>query len=188
MPEMRKVVCTELDGRSWEPHGITWMRAVKSAGYAGLVVDKGLPAAAKDKLTDLKFDVMDGMSPYAALASHLQPGEVGFVSDPDKLAQVVFHERLACGRSDLSLASLVLPIPNIWRRAKMADVIEEKVIAAHGGLFDPRLACGRQEDWADFSGFYEFLLSNLYIEGRRGADIVAMNIFASYFPGRVSTI
>lgn len=187
---MLKTVCTELDPQTWEAHGTAWTRGAKAAGYSGLIVERGLPVPVKEKLNELRFRVVSDVSPYAALATYLKSGEKGLFCPPDfdfADADKMFQEGFVCGKSELPIANLVLPIANIPRRAKAAKMIEEKVVAKHGGLFNPRLACGGQDDWAGFSGFYDFL-SNSYLEKRMAADTVAFNLYAASFPGRVGLI
>lgn len=185
---MRKMVCTHLSPETWEAHGVAWVRSAKAAGYSGLVVGHGLPPQAVEKLNELRFQLVSEGTPYAALAANLKPGEVGLLCPPDfdfAQADDLFKDGMACaGGCDLPVASLVLPIANIRKRAEAAKLIEEKVIAVYGGLFDPRLACGGQDDWAGFSGFYDFL-ANSYLEKRMAAATVAMNLYAASFPGRV---
>ena len=196
---MQKFYATVFNSESWDKHGLQWVRAAKSTGYHGLIIDNGLSEEAKGKVLELKFRLVpqgDAKTRhFAALVDNLKEGEqcllcpvdYGF-DDPELFfAQSSYAAPgLVCAcEGEVHLPNAVLPIANIHKRAEAARLIEEKVISVYGSTLDTRLICGDSEAWTGFVGYYNFLLHSTFLEARLEVDRIALNLYAAHFPGRV---
>jgi hypothetical protein len=193
---MQKFVATVFDGESWDKHGLPWVRAAKSTGYHGLIIDNGLSEEAKSKVLELKFRLVPQGSAktrhFAALVDSLKEGEQCFLCPVDHdfksadLDSYFAGPGLVCAcEGEWHLPNAVLPIANIYRRADATRLIEEKVIPVYGSTLDTRLMCGDLEAWAGFVGYYNFLLHSAFLEAWLEVDRMALNLYAAHFPGRV---
>jgi hypothetical protein len=203
---MQKVIATEFDEGSWGIYGLQWARSVKSAGYSGLVIDRGLPQQAKDKLSELKFRIVSyaEAGSFAALTANMEEEdrcmwcppdfdfwhggepkfERYFAGDLSAKPGCRIGSGLACECvTNLSLVDLVMPIANIYKRADAALLIEK-----NGPVLSSRLICGGLEDWAKFTGYFVFLVKTAFLEARPMFEMTALNLYAASFKGCVVTI
>lgn len=194
---MIKVVATEFDHDAWERTGLSWMRTVKSAGFHGIVIDKGISQAAKNTLKEVKFRVASygesKVAPYSALLNELKENErcLWCAADYNLKDTEPFFTGVGlvatCDNS-LPVDNMVMSIANIRRRAEAAGLIEQKVVPVHGSLLDTKLLCGGVEDWAGFVGYFEFLVTSSFLEARSAVDRMALNLYAANFPGKLTTV
>lgn len=189
---MEKYLATSLDAAAWEQHGPAWIRFVKSNGFGGIVVDGGLPDEAKQKLSEVKFQVVSVQSGYtlvdqyaAALTAvksgqwclFAQPGEE---FDPDAF---VDPDRMVCREEEiLKVENVVMPIANLFERAKIAAVLESN------SLLSAAVLAGPERIWHQFLGVFRHILASNYVESRRALSELALNLFASQFPNSVRVV
>lgn len=184
------MMATRFDQVAWDSGGIQWARSVKSGGHLGLVIDDGLEESALSKLADLNFRVakMEKQGFHSAVLSAMGEGERCVACQGDfKVAESFFAgPGLIClTDAGAAVSGIVLAVSNIFRRAEVARLIEERIVPAYGHPLTATVVGGDMEAWAGFVGYYQYLLHSSFLENRPGVDGVALNMYAANFPGRV---
>lgn len=193
---MQKVLSADFNAARWERHGVNWMRSAKAKGYVGLVLDYGLPAEAKAKISELKFRCVSPVpgpyGKYFSIANSLKEGEKCLSAPVDFEVKNDFFDddRLACcPDKNANLAGMVVPIVRLKKRAEAANIVEQTILPAHGSLLDTTYLCADRRNWLLLCGLLSFFVGSEFLDVRcKDHERIVLNLFATYFPARVKVI
>lgn len=185
---------TVFNDAVWDQHGLNWLRAAKTAGLGGYVIDAGLSDDKARKAEELRFDVVPirdlrPVSKFLAVAECAKKDKKGaalFTEPwyfPSSLPTVSDDVDCVCDKAapDL-LYDFVTPLANLHHRAKVAKQINERIVGSVGGLFSANYVLGNPTFWAVFVGFQDFLAGGNYVEEYRPyLDNCFLNFFACSF-------
>ncbi len=180
-------VATVFDEKLWDLHGVTWCRTVKSHGYTGVILDRGIPQEARDKADQLKFQIVPVEKKYgsiwdafAAFVPQIKAGDSWiFLRTPSiKISQdIASSDVLTCRvtKNEVDVSGLAALHERVKYAALLADKTNYTAEIIGGGFYG----------WNSFLGFYDFLVATQLLDASGDASAFVLNLFSIYFPDLV---
>lgn len=182
---MSYIAATHLTPGNWTA-GINWMRKAKSAGLTGFILgDLSEEATAKAK--ELGFKVVpivkrhgDVRDLHNTLVDNLKKGQrcLFTYSDVSPKGGLSEARDVTCSREKvLDVLSVVIPINNLYDRAKTVKLFREKVENIHQGLLSPRYVLGTWDFWSGFAAFQNYLHDKNYLDPGLAYNELTFNLY-----------
>jgi hypothetical protein len=188
------MLISSFDKATWDEHGISWARSVKTLSLAGVAVDYGIPQQGKDKLKEMGIDVVPGITHQLPVLGKYEsilrlPEGIWLYCPPDyKLTPDVrglfslADKKMACRTKEQQTFFMVFPIGSNEDRVKYSTVIEDRIAKKHGNPLSAEVLCGPSLQWKLFVGFFRYCLECGFVDPRgAGLENLVINLFSVTF-------
>lgn len=186
---MTYIASTFLDEKSWDRHGLNWLRSAKSESLDALIIGKDLPDSALEKIRELNFRYVAVENKFKsdcnfhyALSRNLEKGQRCLWTRPDLLpkAGIESDVDVVCGCSNVNLNDLASPVVNLYDRAAMMQSLKQNIEKVHGKYLSSNFMLGTYDFWNGVFGCRAYLFEKGYLQGSGHSDDLVLNFFVAF--------
>lgn len=187
---MSYIISTYFEEELWNKTGMDWVRKSKSAGLKGFIIGKNIPEEATVKSKELGFTIVpilltygDERDLFQTLLPLINKNQKCLFIDSKLTPSKDLAEDgdFTCNIDESIIAfDLVSPIKNLYNRAKVVRLLNEKIQDVYQGLLSSQSILGTWSFWNNFVAYQNYLHESNYIDKYDSYDLI-FNLYIALY-------